>query len=310
MNLINTHNSCNLPDTSILKTIQTNFTVLNYGSSFATTGGGGLKKTNNIKNNFYDSFFSNSMKTINNYFKEKISYNNLISNIKHFWNNNKNKNTNLRLNNKNSKNIINNLVTSNYSIDRKNNINEDRFNINKIGGSKTILPLKWFDNNLNNLNINCPKSVSLPSYYENNNKIKVPEKSCTETNLQGGSINLDWTQDTSGTGYRTNGDSSWMGSNIPENINQTYNNIMNGKTTIFNQPESSILNSKAQYNCQSNNCNISYLKPLINEPIQVVNIDSNSKYSLADTTRGYIYPNSLINTSSPIHLENVPNLRA
>jgi len=333
MNLL-TSNDCNntLIEQPILQTIQDNFIVSNYGSSFFTTGGGQKKKSekNKKKNNFFDSFFSKSLKKINNYFQEKVSYNDLITKVKTDWNKN-NKKNNYKLDNKNTKHIINDLVKSNYSIHQKQHMKgktlrrnsikgSQKFRVNKIGGSKTMLPLKWFDNyyaDANHLssNKNCPQSATLPSYYETNTTIKNTNKSCSNKSpLNGGGGNgyhsLDWTQDTSGTGYRTNGDSTWMGSNIPGNINQSYNNLMNGKTSIFTQPESSILNSNAQYQCTTNNCNITYLKPIENPKIEVLNIDSNSKYSLSDTTSGYIYPSSMINNAEPISFEAIPNLRA
>lgn len=331
-----TSNDCNtnLIETPILQTIQNNFIVSNYGSSYLTTGGG-QKQMNETKNNFFDSFFSNSLKKINNYLQEKVSYNNLISNVKTFWNKN-NKTSNYKLDNKNTKHIINDLVKSNYSIQQKKNIKGKtvkrqnikspyKFSVNKIGGSKTLLPLKWFDNyhsdannlssNSNNLNRNCPQNLTLPSYYKENITVKNSNKSCLNKmpfNGGGGKgyHSLDWSQDISGTGYRINGDSTWMGSNIPQNINQSYSNLMNGKTTVFTQPESSILNSNAQYQCTTNNCNMTYLRAIENPKIEVSNIDSNSKYSLSDTTSGYIYPTSIINNAEPVLFEPIPNLRA
>ena len=144
---------------------------------------------------------------------------NMIGNLKNYWN----KNINFKLSTRNAKTIISNLFNSNY---KTIPINKESVQLIKKGGARTVLPMRWFNPNYQDTYItqqsncgNCPTGKTLPPYYENMNSYPYYNSSCM---VGGRQPPLKWTQDTNGTGYRVDGDSVWMGSTNPENINQLY----------------------------------------------------------------------------------------
>lgn len=308
--LVSTNKCQSLPE-NVLNVLNKDFIISNYGSSYKTTGGGkSIKK----KQNFNESFINRTLNNIKSFLQNKLSMNNMMTNMKNYWN----RNVNFKLSNKNAKTIVSNLFNSNYRVESQN---KNKVNVIKKGGARTVLPLRWFKpdyqdtymtSNLTggqNQQANCPTGRSLPSNYEASNYYPYYKKSC----MTGGRNNLQWDQDNYGN-TRTDGDSNKMGANIPQGLPQKIQNEMNGVTTMFTPGRGSLNVSEAQYFCNSTNC-----APQSNDfrvdntPVDVRNINTDSQYSIdMPFTSGVVYPRRIADPVGNFggHGLPIPNQRA
>ncbi len=322
VNQLSPKDCCTLLPNKVLDILTKDFVIANYGTSFKTTGGGkgfSLKFINNIISNL----------------KHKLSIENILQKMRTEWN----KNNNYKLNEKNSKNILNDLLVSNPSLQSSN--------ISKVyqGGARTVLPLRWFrpdfnypntPQNTNMKGLNCPCPRTLPEAYNNINFYPYYRNSCT-MNMKGGQVNpkisnpsavrfLPWNQDTNLTGFRITGDSIATGATIPISPIQRINNHLNGTDPIFAPNKGDITNTMgAQFQCENGNCSpdVGYMgnDKLINPSICVRNFDhnilsespvnDNPNSTPADTYNGPLWDhNTFYPKVSPPHPVKIPNQRA
>lgn len=305
------HSNCQKLPENVLNVLQKDFIVSNYGSSFKTTGGGIKNLSQKKKTAFNENFISKTLINIKQLFKNNLSMSDAIGNLKNYWN----KNVNFKLSTRNAKTIISNLFNSNY---RTIPINENKVQLIKKGGARTVLPLRWFNPNYQDTYItqksncgSCPTGKTLPANYENLNSYPYYSNSCM---VGGYGEPLKWTQDSNGTGYRVDGDSVWMGSSNPQNTSQKFKNAMTGVSTMFQPSRGSVTVSEAQYKCNSTNCapETNSFK-VSNTPVEVNNINTDSQYSLdMPFTSGVVWPQEV---AEPIgnfgsHGLRIPNQRA
>ena len=310
MELVGSSNCQQLPK-NVLNVLQKDFIVSNYGSSYKTTGGGKKGLSQKKKTSFNDNLISKTLTNIKQFFENKVSMSNMVGSLKNYWN----KNVNFKLSTKSARTIISNLFNSNYQAVP---VSKNSVQLIKKGGARTVLPMRWFNPNYPDTYItqksncgSCPSGKTLPSNYENLNSYPYYNRSC----LVGGNRQpLKWTQDTNGTGYRVDGDSVWMGSSNPQNISQKFKNEMNGVTTMFQPSRGSVTVSEAQYKCNSTNCAPEPNTFMVtNPPVEVNNINTESKYSLdMPFTSGVLWPKRI---AEPIgnfgnHGLRIPNQRA
>lgn len=312
VNQLASNNQCQTLPESVMNVLNKDFIISNYGSSYKTTGGGKSLKKNKPK--FNENFISKTLDNIKSYLENKLSMNNMVTNMKSYWNNN----VNFKLSTKNAKTIASDLFNSNYSVEAQN---KNKVKVTKKGGARTVLPRRWFDpdyqdtymtSNITsgeNQPANCPMGRSLPSNYEASNYYPYYKKSC----MTGGRNNLQWDQDNYGK-TRTDGDSNKMGANIPEGIPQKIQNQMNGVSTMFSPGRGSINVSEAQYFCNSTNCApVNNDFRVDNTPVEVTNINTDSQYSFEmPFTSGVVYPSSVANPIGNFgtHGLPIPNQRA
>lgn len=230
----------------VMRILKNDLMLSNYGSSYKTTGGGKIKNTH--------TFIQKGMNYLDHYVNNKVSYNNMVQDMGNYWLKKKKKD----ISKKDVHSILSQLFHSNYKQSNKHIFI-------KRGGSKILIPPGWLDNNTSS----CPKNRQLSNQYSINNTFTNKKMSC----LEGGSSNA-WNQDSSGTKYRVDGDSTWFGTGIPPNTSQYIRDKMTGVSTLFKPPSSSITNLQSQNFCSTNNC---YVTPsygnIINPDIQVKNID-------------------------------------
>ena len=289
VNQLSSVNQCQSLPENILNVLNKDFVIANYGTSYNTTGGG---KNNQKRQKFNESFIHRTLNNIKSFLQNKLSMNNMISNMKNYWN----RNINFKLSSDNAKTIANNLFNSNYRVVSQN---KNKVKVIKKGGARTVLPRKWFDPDYQDTYMNsnltgekiqkvdCPTGRTLPSSYDSNNYYPYYKKSC----MAGGRNNLLWNQDNYGN-TRTDGDSNKMGANIPPGLPQKIQNEMNGVTTMFTPGRGSLNVSEAQYFCNSTNCAPrSNDYRVDNTRIDVKNINTDSKYSLdMPFTSGVVFP--------------------
>lgn len=288
---------CDQLPKNVLKVLNKDFIISNYGSSYKTTGGGQIKKK---KKAFNENLISKTVSNIKNVLQKKISLNSVIDNIKSYWN----KNVNFKLSTGNAKTIIKNLFNSNYKVISKN---KNKSQIVKTGGARTVLPRRWFDPNYqdtymtqqSNCN-NCPTGKSLPASYDTTNYYPYYQKSC----MVGGK-SLPWDVGNDGS-YRVDGDSTKLGSYNPMSFSQKFKNEMNGVTTTFKPGRGSVTVSEANSFCNSTNCSPEPSNNTLHNPsITVKNINSDSQYN-TEFTSGLVFPRSIANPIGNFGSQGLP----